>query len=128
MTPALRLGLRLVRRACRRAHREEIEGDLLELHARRRMSRGLLSAEGEVLWEALRCIVGRPSRGLRRRMCPLALVLVAWGVGVGYVLLVIGRGRPAGVGWPIVVLVTTLELLFWFLLFIGDRGRVEQSH
>lgn len=128
MTPALRLALRLVRCACHRAHREEIEGDLLELHALRRLRRGSPRAEREVLWEALRSIVGRPSHGLQRRMRFLALVLAAGGVGVGYLMLVIGWKEPGDVGWAIVVVVTALELLVWFLLLLGDRGRVEQSH
>lgn len=128
MTPALRLALRLVGRACCRARSEEIEGDLLEFHARRRMNRGLVSAELGVLREALCSMVCRPSRTLLRWTRPLALALAGGGAVLVYVLVIVGLGEPNGMSWPIVALGTALELLFWFLLLFGDRRRVESRY
>ena len=61
-------------------------------------------------------------------MWACTLVLAAGGAALGYVLLVTGWEEPAGVGWPLVIAATALEVLFWVLLFVGNRGRVEQRH
>ncbi len=94
---------------------EEIEGDLLELHARRRASRGLVGAERAVLWEALRCIIGRPSDAVLRRLWFLGLILTGGGTGILYVIL-LGSVQPDHIGWPLVVAGCVLELGFWGLL------------
>lgn len=126
MTPALRLALWLARRVCSAKHREEIEGDLLELHAQGRERWGQLRAGLWILSEALRAALGRPSEALMRKGLQLALVLTGTAVGIAYLLLIASSAEPRVLGWPLVVVGTTLELLLWYLLFIGGRSGASQ--
>ncbi len=127
MTPALRLALGLVRRVCSDEHREEVEGDLLELHADRRERRGQLHAELGVLSEALRAALGRPSEALVHKGLRLALVVTATAVGIAYLLLAARPAEPLVRGWPFIMVGTTLELLLWYLLFMTGRNGVERK-
>lgn len=126
MTPALRLALWLTRRVCSAKHREEIEGDLLELHAQGRERWGQLRAGLWILSEALRAVLGRPSEALVRKGLQLALVLTGTAVGIAYLLLIASSAEHRVLGWPFVMVGTTLELLLWYLLFMAGRSDAGQ--
>ncbi len=127
MSFAVHLALWLIRRACAEEHREEIEGDLLELHARRLSFRSPFRAGLEVFSEALFAAHSRRSEALVRKVLLLALVLTGVAVGIAYMLLTKSLAEPSVLSGPFVFVGTTLELLFWYLLFMAGGSRASRG-
>ncbi|MDA8021213.1 MAG: hypothetical protein MPN21_27570 [Thermoanaerobaculia bacterium] len=119
----VRWALYLVSRTCRASRAEEIQGDLLELHARRSAQYGAFRAGAAVLWEAALAAVGRPSRRLLRTARRYALALGALGLALAYGALIFGS--PGALSPAVVVLASALELLFWLLLLTEPTPHVE---